>query len=163
TKTACSEQTHCADVVDWTAGTCFDPRTFGPYAPGHRLIEYTKDSVVPPATPRVRAPDIWYPPPADSGPIDMASGGVDDAPLASSGGPYPLVLFSHGLCGTPRQSRFLTPLLASWGFVVVAPPHPGNTIFDFPSCNTQAAIVASIAERPQDMIFVLDQILAADA
>ncbi len=159
-KTPCDALTHCADVVDWTAGTCFDVRGFGPYAPGHRLIEYTKDSVQSPGTPRVLATDIWYPAPPESGPIAAATGGVTDAPLAD--GPFPLVLFSHGSCGTPRQSRFLTPRLASWGFVVVAPPHPGNTIFDFPNCNTGPAIVAALAERPQDIVFVLDQVLAAD-
>lgn len=161
-RTACTELSYCADVVDWTAGTCFDVRAFGPYAPGHRVIQYTKDSVVSPGTPRVLDTDIWYPAPPGSGPIVSATGGVADAPLDAGGGPYPLVLFSHGSCGIPRQSRFLTPLLASWGFVVVAPPHPGNTILDFPNCNSGAALVAAFSERPQDMIFVLDQILAAD-
>src|SRR5262245_38016278 len=42
-ETACSAQTHCADVVDWTAGTCVDPRRHGPYGVGVRTIEYTKD------------------------------------------------------------------------------------------------------------------------
>jgi predicted dienelactone hydrolase len=161
-ETACTAMTHCADVVDWTAGTCFDPRAFGPYAPGHRRIQYVKDSVVSPGTPRVLDTDIWYPAPPGSAPISATSGGVDNAALDPSGGPYPLVLFSHGSCGTPLQSKFLTPLLASWGYVVVAPPHPGNTIFDFPNCNTTAALGAAFAERPQDMVFVLDQVLAAD-
>lgn len=161
-KTACHDATACADVVDWTAGTCLDPRAFGPYAPGHRLVTWTKDSVVAPGTPRPLATSVWYPAPAGSGPIDASTGGVANAPLDASGGPYPLVLFSHGLCGLPTQSKFLTPLLASWGFVVVAPPHPGNTIFEFPACASGAAIGASIQERPQDVIFVLNQILAAD-
>lgn len=160
-KTACTEETHCADVVDWTAGTCFDVRALGPYAPGFRTVQYTKESVSSPGTPRVLDTSIWYPAPPGSGPIS-ATGGVDNAPLDLSGGPYPLALFSHGSCGHPQQSTFLTPLLASYGFIVVAPPHPGNTIFDFPNCNTLAAIAASLAERPQDVIFVLDQILAAD-
>lgn len=161
-RTACIAQTHCADVSDWTAGTCLDPRSFGPYAPGYRVIQYTKDSVANPGTPRVLDTSIWYPAPPGSGPIVANTGGVADAPLDASGGPYPLVLFSHGSCGFPLQSRFLTPLLASWGYVVVAPPHPGNTIFDFPNCNTQAAIIAALQERPQDVKFVLDQVLAAD-
>ncbi|MBX3024071.1 alpha/beta hydrolase [bacterium] len=162
-RTACAAQTHCADVVDWTAGTCLDPRRSGPYVPGYRVIEYTKDSAASPGTPRVLNTSIWYPAPSGSGPIVAATGGVADAPLAASGGPYPLVLFSHGSCGTPLQSRFLTPLLASWGFVVVAPPHPGNTIYDFPNCNTPAALGAALVERPQDVVFVLDQVLAAAA
>lgn len=158
----CNAQTHCADVVDWTAGTCFDPRGLGPFAPGHRTITYVKDSVANPGNPRTLPTEIWYPAPPGSAPISAATGGVDDAPLDASGGPYPLVLFSHGSCGTPLQSRFLTPLLASWGFVVVAPPHPGNTIFEFPACSSGAALGAALVERPQDMVFVLDQVLAAN-
>lgn len=161
-KTACDEAIACTDVVDWTAGTCLDPRAFGPYAPGHRIVTWVKDSVVSPGTPRTLATSVWYPAAAGSGPIDPSTGGVANAPLDGSGGPYPLVLFSHGLCGIPTQSKFLTPLLASWGFVVVAPPHPGNTLLDVPACASAANILASLQERPQDVIFVLDQMLAAD-
>jgi predicted dienelactone hydrolase len=38
-----------------------------------------------------------------------------------------LVAFSHGNSGLRQQSTFLTTHLASWGFVVVAPDHVGNT------------------------------------
>ena len=54
----------------------------------------------------------------------------------------------------------MTALLASQGFVVIAPPHPGNTINEFPNCGTPTAQVNSFLERPQDVIFVLDQMLA---
>ena len=40
---------------------------------------------------------------------------------ASTRGPYPLVLFSHGYAGYRDQSTFLTTHLATWGFVVAAP------------------------------------------
>lgn len=42
---------------------------------------------------------------------------------AAEGGPYPLVLFSHGFASFPEQSADLVTHLASWGFVVVAPTH----------------------------------------
>ena len=42
---------------------------------------------------------------------------------ASADGPFPLILFSHGLGGFRQQSSFLTTHLASWGFVVAAPEH----------------------------------------
>ena len=45
--------------------------------------------------------------------------GADQA----TGGPYPVVLFSHGFAGFPEQSAELVTHLASWGFVVVAPDH----------------------------------------
>ena len=45
-------------------------------------------------------------------------------PADPDGGPYPLVLFSHGLAGYRLQSTFLMTHLASWGFVVAAVEHP---------------------------------------
>ena len=43
---------------------------------------------------------------------------------AGDGGPFPLVLFSHGFAGYRLQSTFLTTHLASWGFVVATVEHP---------------------------------------
>jgi predicted dienelactone hydrolase len=160
-RTACTDEDSCADVVTWTAGTCFDPRDEGPFTPGVQTISWTKDSVVTPGTPRTLDTVIWYPAPKGSGPINSSFGAVVGAPLDPSVGPYPVVLFSHGSCGYPEQSLFLTALLASRGFIVVAPPHPGNTIFELSTCGTPEAQAAAFLERPADMIFVLDQILAA--
>jgi len=42
---------------------------------------------------------------------------------ASDGGPFPLVLFSHGFASYRTQSSFLTTHLASWGFVVISPDY----------------------------------------
>jgi dienelactone hydrolase len=44
-------------------------------------------------------------------------------PADPSGGPYPLVLFSHGFAGFRLTTTFLTTHLASWGFVVIAPDY----------------------------------------
>lgn len=52
-------------------------------------------------------------------PIPAAPGAAPDA----SGGPYPVVLFSHGFAGFPEQSADLVTHLASWGYVVAAPDH----------------------------------------
>lgn len=41
----------------------------------------------------------------------------------SPGGPFPVVLFSHGASSFRLQSTFLTTHLASWGFVVVSPDY----------------------------------------
>jgi predicted dienelactone hydrolase len=75
---------------------------------------------------------IWYPAAAGEHgsedaphPLGMrhrATQGV--APLAS---PCALVAFSHGNSGLRQQSTFLMTHLASWGIVVVAPDHVGNT------------------------------------
>jgi predicted dienelactone hydrolase len=162
-QTACDAQTFCADVVDWTASTCSDVRARGPFEAGVRTITMTKQSVVDPTQPRVLDTVVWYPTAPGAGPIEGATGGVVDAPLDLSGGPYPVLMFSHGSCGYPLQSTFLLPLIASRGYVVVAPPHPGNTLFEFPACGSPAVQVASAQERPQDIIFALDQMLAANA
>jgi len=163
TATACAGMTHCSDVIDWTAGTCVDVRQRSPFEAGVRTITFTKQSVVTPAQPRPLDTVIWYPTTPGAGPIAPSHGAVVDAPLAASAAPYPVLLFSHGSCGYPLQSIFLTALLASQGFVVVAPPHPGNTINEFPTCGTAGAQVNSFLERPQDVVFVLDQMLAANA
>ena len=42
---------------------------------------------------------------------------------ASTAGPFPVVLFSHGYAAYPTMYASLTSQLASWGFVVVAPDH----------------------------------------
>lgn len=157
--TVCTAQTTCADVVDWSAGTCDDVRAPGPYAPGFQYVTIVKDSVASPGTPRVLETAIWYPAVAGSGPADPNTGGVAGAPADPSGGPYPVILFSHGSCGYEAQSRFLTPLLATRGFIVIAPPHVGNTTREFPQCALPPAQVASAQERPQDMIAALDKLL----
>jgi dienelactone hydrolase len=191
---ACTGETHCADVVDWTASTCVDVRDNGPFVPGVRVVTFTKPSVATRCTggtgtctampfgagcrcnaagdcqsgvcepqPRALATAIWYPAPPGSGPTNPAYAAVVNAPVDLSAAPYPILMFSHGSCGTPTQSLFLTARLASYGFVVVAPPHPGNTLSEFPTCGTPTAQAASFAERPQDILFVLDAMLAADA
>jgi predicted dienelactone hydrolase len=65
------------------------------------------------------------------------------------------------LCAFPAQSSFFTGLLASWGFVVAAPSHPGSTIEDYPGCFEPAAFADSFANRVADISFVIDQLLAA--
>ncbi len=156
---ACAAETRCADVVDWTAGTCTDTRQLGPFGAGARTITFTKPSAVNPAVTRTLNTAIWYPAVTDGLPTDPNFHAAKNAPLDASGGPYPILMFSHGSCGYPLQSTFMTPLIASYGFIVVAPPHPGNTITDYPTCGTPAAQLASATERPEDIIYVLDQML----
>ena len=163
-QTPCAAQEFCADVVDWTAGTCSDVRVRGPYETGVTHIVFTKPSAVNPANSRPLDTYIWYPTAAGSTPFNLSLGGVIDAPLDASGGPYPIVLFSHGSCGYQLQSTFFTSTLASRGYVVIAPPHPGNTLSDgLGVCSSLQTQIDSVVERPEDMIFVLDQVLAENA
>jgi dienelactone hydrolase len=159
---ACRDATSCADVVADTAGTCIDPRQPGPYAAGIRTVTITKDSVAHPGTPRVLDVLVWYPAVAGTGTPNTQYQAAVDATVDGSAGARPLVMFSHGSCGYAAQSPFLTATLASYGFIVASVPHPGNTIFDGLGTCAQG-IGDSLQERPNDVRFALDQMLAANA
>ena len=135
------------------------PTEPGPFRVGVTQIAFTKQSVTTGA-PRPLETDIWYPTDETAGEVDAALGGVVGAPLAAEAQSLPLVIFSHGSCGFPEQSLFLTPLIASYGFIVAAPPHPGNELYDFPNCGTPAAQVDSFLNREADITFVIDSLLA---
>ena len=70
---------------------------------------------------------VWYPTAAQpksynyGGPTS-GSIAVDAAPLAK-GGPYPLLIFSHGYGGGGLGSVFFTEHLATKGWIIVAPDH----------------------------------------
>jgi predicted dienelactone hydrolase len=131
-----------------------DPSGRGRYAVGRTRVTFTKTSVT---TGELRPLDtvIWYPAVAGTG---TAQGAVlADADVRKRH--WPLVVFSHGACAFPEQATFLTEGLASWGFVVVAPPHPGSTIRD-PGCFGEASFMDSAPNRVADVKFVLDQMLA---
>ena len=89
-----------------------------------------------------------------------------DAPVNLEDGPYPLVVFSHGSRGFRYQSLFLTEHLASQGFIVIAPNHPGNTIIDsvFDSESFGDNVLVNYALRPLDILRVIDfaETLAAE-
>lgn len=56
-----------------------------------------------------------------------------DAPLDRSGGPYPVLVFSHGWGGFRAQNSYQTQELASHGYVVVGMEHPyGAMVTVFP-------------------------------
>lgn len=142
---AASLTTGCGDEgerdEELAAATCDGKTPYtvpGPYDVGVRTITFDDDPV-----------EIWYPAakgaakgatkarydlrdwmPAeyrDLIPAEIDVGFETDAyrdlEVATNDGPYPVVLFSHGLGGLRLQSSFLTTHLASWGMVVIAPEH----------------------------------------
>jgi predicted dienelactone hydrolase len=89
---------------------------------------------------------------------------VRNAPVRK--GRFPLVVFSHGNGGTRHQNTFWCDYLASHGYIVVSADHTGNarmTIIDGKVITFQASERAQSAkDRPLDMSFLLDQMIAWD-
>jgi len=139
----------CAQSV--TAGML---RADGPFAVGVTRLTYTKSSVAT-GEPRVLTTPVWFP-------IDGPPGGDPQSGATTvRRGKWPLILFSHGDCSLPELSTFFTTGLASRGFIVAAPPHPGDTTSDIPQCEDVGVEAVSDRERVPDIEFVIDQLLAA--
>ncbi len=138
-------------VASACGGGIHDPAAPGPHGVGETVKTFTRTSSTT-GLPRALDTVIWYP---TDGSSDV--GPVRDAAPATSGGPFPVVMFSHGNCGEPSQSTYFTEHLASWGFVVVAPPHPGNVEDDCP-CD-MACLVDSFQNRVDDINFALESVL----
>ena len=87
----------------------------------------------------------------------------DDWPLVS-GGPYPVILFSHGLTAVRFQNYSLCEYLASHGFIVVAPDHYGNAIFANLSDGAiifynPLTLLTAALDRPIDVDFIYEQLV----
>lgn len=135
----------------------------GPYAVGLRSFELRDSS---PAE-RIIPVDVWYPaiatgddetnPPADH---PLRAQHRAHMNLNPAEGRFPLVLFSHGNSGYRRQSTFLTTHLASWGIVVAAPDHSGNTFFDSAEIRSEEqrkrVHFETRRNRPRDMAATAD-------
>lgn len=80
---------------------------------------------------------------------------VSHAPPTHEGGPFPLLVFAHGL---DSNGPIYEPLLYAWaraGFVVVAPTFPLSSI-----SAAGGDTAADLINQPGDLTFVLDKILA---
>jgi dienelactone hydrolase len=99
---------------------------------------------------------IYYP--TTRPPTDKAT---PDAPFNTAHGPYPLILFSHGVLA---RGVFYAGVITKWasaGYVVVAP--------DYPLSNTNAPGgvdfgrgIADVKNQPADASFVISQVLKLD-
>jgi predicted dienelactone hydrolase len=78
--------------------------------------------------------------------------------VARAPGAFPLVVYSHGSGGIRFENLALAVHLASHGYVVVAADHPGDTLLD-PGDDMNAVLT----DRPRDVSFLIDQVLALDA
>lgn len=117
-----------------------------------------------PAPSRERGADldvtVWYPARAGGEAVTLGDSmlfvgttAMRDAPIAA--GSYPVILLSHGagLAGTPEALSWIATPLASQGFIVAAPTHPGNG-----GPNRSAAETMKLWLRPSDLSRALDAI-----
>ena len=84
-----------------------------------------------------------------------------DAPATA--GEYPLILYSHCRTCTRWSAHAVMERLASHGFVVLAPDHEGDTLFDRLDGTESTLDNALVDVREADIRFVLDQALAGEA
>ncbi|MBW1831637.1 MAG: hypothetical protein DRH23_17035 [Deltaproteobacteria bacterium] len=82
---------------------------------------------------------------------------------AATAGEYPVVLYSHCYTCTRWSAHAVMERLASHGFVVVAPDHEGDTLFDLIDGTQSPLDNALVDVREADIRFVLDQVLSGDA
>jgi len=124
----------------------------GPHPVGLHVTTFTKLSETTGES-RPLETYLWYPAVAGTG---TADGNVFlDAKLIKRR--LPLLLYSHGVCGIQIQSRFFVETLASWGFLVAAPGHTGDTRND-PDCRDNFG--DSYLNRAADISFLIDELLA---
>jgi len=75
-----------------------------------------------------------------------------EANTDKSGGPYPLIIISHGYTGSRYLMTYLTENLASKGYVVVAIDHTDSTFRDAAGFNS------TLLNRSLDNLFILNEI-----
>lgn len=95
--------------------------------------------------------------PQDLGTLETIA--VRDAAPRADRGKFPVVFFSHGKGGIRMQSTFYTVLLASHGFIVIAPDHQGDTIYDLLEAGDVdvTSTATSYADRPIDIVFLMTE------
>jgi predicted dienelactone hydrolase len=164
---ACSESS--AKAKPSGARDVTAPDALGTYAVGRRTLSYTDTA----RANRQLAVDIVYP--ADKAAAAKAPAskyvfvpGIEypsavakaDVPVAA--GKHPVLVYSHGSGGLRFVSSFLTEALASYGFIVIAPDHAGNTALD-EFLGTSVSEAQNERNRAADVGFVLSQVLSGKA
>lgn len=105
---------------------------------------------------------LWYPTQVDEGSVRAHGNMVWEAirviPGAEpAGGQRPLVVLSHGMYGNARNQAWLAAALTEAGYIVAAIDHPGTSTF-----LRDADDARELWERPHDISWVIDHLLASD-
>ena len=140
----------------------FEVLPFGPYDVGVQTITLDADSE------RPLTLDVWFPvddageaPPHEysflPGLVDVSDNAVSIDPAAiSADGPFPLVVYSHGSGGLRYIASDYTETIASYGYLVVAPDHTGNTALDQLLCSRCGRCRRIAFNRPNDIRTIID-------
>ena len=73
-------------------------------------------------------------------------------------GPYPLVVYTHGSGGLRYIASYYTEAIASYGYIVAAPDHTGNTAADR-LLGSEAEFDVTALNRPNDVEAVINAML----
>ena len=92
---------------------------------------------------------IWYP--ADG------TSRSDPASLAK-GGPYPLIIYSHGTFGSVDNAMHLVEHLVRHGYIVAAPDYPLTSSAAF--THVRFADISDVGQQTRDVHFIIDRLLA---
>ena len=150
---ACKPATSTDDSAGVEPEPYLAPAETGPWAVGTDEGTLIRDSG------EEEAVQVWYPAEQeDDGSLPRYSydgllqGMALDASTPDCSETRPVLVFSHGSGGIRWQSLFYTELLASRGWVVVAPDHAGNTAFD----QDDSRMPEEALLRPRDVSLAFD-------
>lgn len=77
-------------------------------------------------------------------------------------GQTPVAIVSHGLASRPEDFDVIAKKLASYGFVVALPQHPGSDYLQAQALlegySRKAYLVSDFIDRPKDISFVIDEL-----
>ncbi len=128
----------------------------GPYQAGHRTwtLEDASRGVAPyknsrGSDTRKLVTEIWYP----SDDIRRTISGRN-APFTASPGPFPLIVYSHGIMSERMEPAYLARYLATQGVVVMSFTAPATSLYDALKLN-----YTDIVNIPGDVSFLIDEIL----
>jgi len=144
------------------ADELFEP---GPYEVGYREMALTYSSAGS-MEPREIVLRVWYPAQDGSGAgpaqyavagiVDIPAGIALDAPPVTDDEALPLVVYSHGNGGEGLLAYPYGELMASHGWVLVAPNHTGNTALDLAIGPADPSALVAL-DRPTDITAIIDE------
>ena len=140
----------------YSAWACESVLESGPYQEGHQtwMLEDTSRGVAPyknskGSDTRKLVTEIWYP----SDDVSLTISGRN-APLTASPGPFPLIVYSHGILSERMEAVYLARYLATQGVVFMSFTAPATSLYNAGNLN-----YGDIVNIPGDVSFLIDEIL----